>query len=95
MHPAQQVRVARRIGPALAIRVVRAAHLAVQAAHARALAVGLCRIAEGHDGEPLCRAGQPAERVIFVARVLLHSRESSGVQGLDEEGPDTADEGGQ
>ena len=95
MHPAQQIRVARRVGPLRTVRVVNPAHTTMQSAHTGALAVGLRGVAEGDHGEPLRRACQAPERILFVSRVLLHTRECCRVQGLDEEGPDAAHEGGQ
>ena len=95
VHPAQQVGIARGVGLLDAVGVVEAAHAAVQSADAGALAIGLRRVAEGHHGQPLSRPGEPAERVLLVARVLLHAGERRGVQGLHEECPDAADEGGQ
>ena len=95
MHPPQQIRVARRVGPLRTIRVVHPAHTTMQSAHAGALAVGLRGVAEGHHGEPLRRARQAPERILLVSRVLLHARECRRMQGLHEEGADAAYESGQ
>ena len=67
MHPAQQVGIARGVGPLHPVGVVDPADTAVQTAHARALAIRLGGVTEGHDGEPLGRAGETTECVLFVA----------------------------
>ena len=67
----------------------------MQAAHACAFPIGLRGISEGHDREPLRRAGEPSERIVLVSRMLLHPCEGRRMERLQEKGPDSAHERGQ
>ncbi len=92
VHPPQQVRIRRRIRCRAVPAVVRADDPTVHAAHPRALAIGGRAIAERHDGQPLRGAGQSAERVGFVPRVLHHSGQGGRVQRLHQQGPHSPDD---
>ena len=92
MHPTQEIGVGRGVGGRPLRRLVGARHLAMQALDACALSIGGSAITEGDDGQPLGRAGQPAERVGLVPRVLHDPCEGPGVEGLHEEGADPAND---
>ena len=64
-------------------------------AYSSTFTVGHRRIAERHHRQPLGGSRQPAQRVLFVPRVLHHSGERSGVQGLHQQRPDSPNERGQ
>ena len=95
VHPSEQVRVRGRIRLGALGRRIGAGHAAVQAAHAGALPVRRSGVAERHHGQPLGRAGEPAERVLLVAGVLHDAGQRAGVQGLHQQRPDPADQSGQ
>ena len=95
VHPAQEIGIHGGVGAHVTVVVVVTLHATMQSADASAFAIRLRLVAEGDDGEPLRGARKPTEGIVFVAGVLLHTREGGRVQGLEEQRPHTADECGQ
>ena len=92
MHPAQQVRVAREVGPA---HLVLAPYPLVDAAHVPDHLVCVLDGAVGGDGEVVARALQTAPRVTLVTTVARHPGHGHRVERLEQQrGDPTGEHGG-
>ncbi|OUD91399.1 hypothetical protein CMMCAS03_08320 [Clavibacter michiganensis subsp. michiganensis] len=93
VHPGEQVGVVRAVGALDAVAVdVGALHLAVVAADAPADVDGGVPVAERGGDDPAHGAGEPAERILAVARPVVDPGHGARVQRLHEEGADPRDE---
>ena len=94
VHPGQQLWVARRIGLRVALGVeISPYHPVVEAADAGGFGLGHGGVGERHRDQPLDGARETPERILSIARVIVYTGHSPGVESLHEQGPDARHHG--
>ena len=93
MHPRQQFRISRSVGPLHSLGVeIRSDDAVVKAADPTRLAHGHGGVGEGDADEPLNCSGEPTKRIFLVPRPVMHTRHCAGVKCLHQQGTNTCDE---
>ena len=93
VHPAQQLLVVRGVAALDARGVdVRARDALVQPAHERRRRGGAAAVAERRRRDPAHGAVEAPERILVVARPVVHAGHRTGMQGLQQQRADAGDE---